>query len=68
MKTKKTTHHNAKQRRPQKSPVWRRLYLLGIIEGRKARLIEAINKLPTQCGKKEIDALIEREFAGKAKK
>lgn len=54
---------NKMSRRKEADPVWRRMYLLGKIEGAKAKLMAEVSKLPPEQGAKEIDALVAAAFA-----
>jgi len=58
---------NKMSRRKEADPVWRRMYLLGKIEGTKAKLMQQIAALPPEQGAKEIDTLVADAFAPKAK-
>lgn len=57
--------HNKPTHRKTSDPVFRRLYLLARIEGAKAKLLKAIEKLPSDATEKDMDALIRAHFASK---
>jgi len=59
---------NTSHKRTSADPVWRRLYLLGKIEGAKAKLMQEFEKLPPDASKKEMDALIASYFTAARKK
>ena len=58
---------NKLSRRKESDPVWRRMYLLGKIEGAKARLMKQVSDLPANQGAKQIDGLLAAAFCGKGK-
>lgn len=59
---------NTPAKRTTADPVWRRLYLLGKIEGAKAKLLQEFEKLPPGASQKEMDALISSYFTKTKKK
>lgn len=59
---------NTSHKRTSADPVWRRLYLLGKIEGAKAKLLQEFEKLPPGASQKEMDALISSYFTAGRKK
>jgi len=58
---------NKAAKRTTADPVWRRLYLLGKIEGAKAKLMQDFEKLPPNASQKEMDTLISSYFTKKTK-